>query len=122
MSGLDVILEEVHYSQEVQTTPDRPFGFIYDITITNDASEPVTIKGRKWVVKTDNGEIIVTEGSGVAGDFPRIEPGESFQYNGYHLIDSDSIAEGCYLGITDSGQSVIAPIPTFSMRVPREAS
>lgn len=122
MTGLDVTLQQVHFSEEVQTTPDRPFGFIYDIAIVNEAAEPVTIKGRKWVVTTEKGEKIITEGSGVAGDFPRIEPGGSFQYNGYHLVDSDSVAEGAYLGQTDSGKCIIAKIPPFSMRIPHEAS
>ena len=35
--------------------------FVYFITIHNDTEEPVTIKGRKWVVTNDEGEITAVE-------------------------------------------------------------
>jgi ApaG protein len=58
------------------------------------------------------------EGDGVVGEFPRLEPGESFQYNSSHTVAVDAVAEGAYLGQTDAGEPVFTRIPPFEMRVP----
>jgi ApaG protein len=46
------------------------------------------------VVTNALGHRLVIEGDGVVGQFPRLAPGEQFHYNSYHLVDSDSEAEG----------------------------
>ncbi len=78
----------------------------------------MTIKGRKWVVTNATGEKIVVEGDGVVGEFPRLIPGDEFRYNSYHLISSDSVAEGAYIGQDEEGQRVFTRIPPFKMEVP----
>jgi ApaG protein len=57
----------------------------------------------------------------VVGKFPRLEPGQSFSYNSYHVIGSDSRAEGAFFGLTDMKEPVFTRIPAFSMEVPRVA-
>ncbi len=121
LPGLWVSLDRLEYSPNVQSTPDRPYGFVYHITIHNDSTRIVTIKGRKWVVTNHGGEKIITEGDGVVGEFPRLTPGTQFHYNSYHLIKSNSVAEGAYLGqIEDDGSKVLARIPAFKMEVPSD--
>jgi ApaG protein len=78
----------------------------------------VTIKGRKWVVTDADDQCVVVEGDGVVGKFPRLETGEDFSYNSYHVIGSDSVAEGAFFGTTDEGEPVCTRIPPFEMRVP----
>jgi ApaG protein len=118
LPGLWVSLDRVEYNPSVQVTPDRPYGFVYYITIHNDSQRSVTIKGRKWVVTNATGEKIVVEGDGVVGEFPRLIPGDEFRYNSYHLISSDSVAEGAYIGQDEEGQRVFTRIPPFKMEVP----
>jgi len=118
LEGLRVTVDRVTYMPQLQATEDRPFPFVYFITIHNDSAETVTIKGRKWVVTDASGATIVVEGDGVVGKFPRIEPGENFSYNSYHTIGADSVAEGAYIGTTEEGTPVIARIPQFEMKVP----
>ena len=67
LPGLWVSLDRVEYNQHEEGTPDRPYGIVYHITIHNDSTRVVTIKGRKWVVTN-------TDGSGdVVGDeFPNV--------------------------------------------------
>jgi len=122
LKGLWVSLDRVEFNDQVQVTPDRPYGFVYYITIHNDSTETVTIKGRKWVVANANGSLSVTEGDGVVGEFPCLDPGGKFHYNSYHLVDSDSFAQGAYLVLTGSGSRVIARIPSFKMRIPHANS
>lgn len=118
-AGLRVTVDKVDYRPDAETPSDRPHCFIYYITIHNDTEEPVTIRGRKWVVTNDQGRVTAIEGDGVVGQTPTIEPGNSFSYNSYHLLDTNfAAAEGSYLGLSASGQHVLVRIPRFEMRVP----
>ena len=122
LPGLRVTVDRVVYQQDAATPPDRPHCFVYFITIHNDTDGAVTIKGRKWVVTSDRGEITAVEGEGVVGQFPVIQPGASFSYNSFHLLNSRSaVAEGSYLGIEDQGRKVVTRIPRFEMVVPEKA-
>jgi ApaG protein len=118
LPGLRVTVDRVIYAPDAQTPPDRPHCFAYFITIHNDSDVAVTIKGRKWVVRNARGEITAVEGDGVVGEFPRIEPGDSFSYNSFHLNDTTTaVAEGSYIGIDDLGRRVLTRIPRFEMKV-----
>ena len=118
LSGLSVTVDDVTFMPSLDAPPDRPFPFVYFITIHNDSDETVTIKGRKWVVVDTQGDTIVVEGDGVVGKFPRLLPGEHFSYNSYHTIGSDSVAQGAFIGMTDDGRPVLTRIPRFEMKVP----
>ena len=118
LEGLRVTVDRVEFMPQVKSEADRPFPFVYFLTIHNDSAETVTIKGRKWVVTDARGETIVVEGDGVVGKFPRIETGGHFSYNSYHTIGADSAAEGAYIGVTDDGAPVLVRIPRFEMKVP----
>jgi ApaG protein len=116
LPGLHVTVDRVVHHPDAQTPPDRPHCFAYFITIHNDSDVTVTIKGRKWVVKNSRGEITAVEGDGVVGQFPTIEPGESFSYNSFHLNDTTTaVAEGSYIGMDERGRKVLTRIPRFEM-------
>ncbi len=95
--------------------------FAYFLTIVNDSAKTISIKGRKWVVREKSGYITVVEGDGVVGEFPCIAPGERFSYNSSHLVSVDAIAEGALLGVTLSGELVIAKIPPFLLTVSQDS-
>jgi ApaG protein len=118
LEGLRVTVDRVTFMPQLQASEDRPYPFVYEVTIHNDSAETVTIKGRKWVVTDTTGDTIVVEGDGVVGKFPRLEPGEEFSYNSYHTIGADSVAEGAYIGVTEEGAPVLVRIPPFEMKVP----
>ena len=75
---MSVTVDRVVYHAEAQTPPERPHCFIYFITIHNRTDKAVTIRGRKWVVTNQRGEVTAVEGAGVVGQTPTIEPGTSF--------------------------------------------
>lgn len=122
LDGLRVTVDEVKFMPQLQAPEERPFPFVYFITIHNDSDETVTIKGRKWVVTDAGGDTQVVEGDGVVGKFPRLEPGGHFSYNSYHTIGSDSVAEGAYIGTTEEGLPVLVRIPRFEMKAPAKNS
>jgi ApaG protein len=58
------------------------------------------------------------EGDGVVGKTPKLLSGESFSYNSYHTIGSDSSAEGAFFGLTEENEPVFTRIPAFELHVP----
>ena len=119
LPGLRVTVDRVVYQPDAHTPADRPHCFVYFITIHNDSATTVTIKGRKWVVTNEGGDVTAVEGEGVVGQLPRIEPGAKFSYNSFHLLDARSaVAEGSYLAIDANGRKVLTRIPRFEMAVP----
>ena len=121
LTDLRVIIDKIVYVPTLEAPPDRPYPFVYFITIDNQSAETVTIRGRKWVITDQGGERVVVEGDGVVGEYPHLRPGERFSYNSYHVIGSDSYAEGAFLGVNESGEPFIVRIPRFEMRVPADS-
>lgn len=119
--GLRVKVEDVVYMPSLETPPEKPHPFVYFISIHNDSPVPVTIRGRKWVVREDDGEVTVVEGEGVVGQTPLIEPGGSFSYNSYHVVARGASAEGAFFGETADGEWVFTRIPGFRLDVPNWA-
>jgi ApaG protein len=119
LTNLRVIIDKIVYVPALEAPPDRPYPFVYFITIDNQSSETVTIRGRKWVITDQAGQKIVVEGDGVVGEFPRLRPGERFSYNSYHVIGLNSVAEGAFIGLTDEGVAFVVRIPQFKMEVPK---
>jgi ApaG protein len=113
-----VTVDNVVYDPSRPAPPDRPHPFIYYLSIHNASETAVSIFGRKWIVRDEEGDTIVVEGDGVVGQFPRIEPGETFSYNSYHVIKSGSKAGGTFFGRTDAGKAVCVRIPSFEMQPP----
>jgi ApaG protein len=118
LEGLRAVVDRVVHMPQLDAPPERPHPFVYFITIHNNSPETVTIKGRKWVVTDAAGHQVVVEGDGVVGQFPALDPGTHFSYNSYHVIGSDSVAEGAFFGVTESGAPVFTRIPRFEMRAP----
>ncbi|MBX7156772.1 MAG: ApaG domain [Verrucomicrobiae bacterium] len=118
LPGLYVTVDSVIHIPEADTPPDKPFAFRYDLSIHNKSQETITIQARKWVVTNEQGEKLVVEGDGVVGVNPHLEPGETFSYHSFHLIDTPSIAEGAYFGTTEEGEKIMTKIPSFNMKPP----
>lgn len=118
ISGLWVNVDQVKYIHSADNPSYRPYRFGYDITIHNDSLRRVTFLGRKWIVTNALSHKLIVEGDGIVGQFPQLNPGDQFHYNNYHLIDSDSSAEGYYHGKDEEGQSIFVRIPLFHMKIP----
>jgi ApaG protein len=117
--GLRVRVDDVVHMPGLDAPPDRPYPFVYFITIHNDSSVPVTIRARKWVVRERNGQVLVVEGDGVVGQQPCIEPGGHFSYNSYHVVATDAVATGAFFGEIGTGDWVYVCIPKFGLQVPK---
>ncbi len=115
--GLRVRVDDVVYMRGLESPADKPHAFVYYLSIHNDSPVPVTIRGRKWVVREDDGEVTVMEGGGVVGQTPVIEPGGHFSYNSYHVVARSAVASGAFFGEA-SGGWILTRIPEFRLEVP----
>jgi ApaG protein len=118
LEGFEAVVDRVVYAPDLPASPDQPYPFVYFITIRNGSDRTVTVKGRKWVVRSDDGQVTAVEGDGVVGCFPRLEPGEHFSYNSYHTTAGRAVAEGSYLAVTEDSEAVVALIPSFELIPP----
>jgi ApaG protein len=118
LAGLKVVVEELVYDPSLPTPPDKPFAFVYHLSIQNQSKQTVTFFGRKWVVRDEDGHTLVVEGDGIVGQYPRLQPGEVFSYNSYHTIATRSIAHGAFFGSTARGKAICVSIPEFTMHLP----
>lgn len=121
LKGLRVSVDDVIYMPSLDAPEDRPYPFVYFISITNESSQAVTIRGRKWVISLENGEKVVVEGEGVVSQNPTIAVGEDFSYNSYHVVPGDGVAEGAFFAETEDGDIVFTRIPAFELQVPKWA-
>ncbi len=116
---LRVTVDEVRYYPGLESPPEKPYPFVYLISIRNESKTPVTILARKWVVKEENGETTVVEGGGVVGQMPHIPPGGHFSYNSYHVVAEKAVAGGAFFGETETGGRFFTRIPQFRMTPPQ---
>ena len=116
--GLKVCVENVMLVPGLETPSDKPFAFVYFLTIDNGSEQTVTVKGRKWIVTEENGESVVVEGPGVVGETPTLSPGGNFSYNSCHVIATTAEAKGSLFGVTESGEFFRVEIPDFKMTPP----
>ena len=121
-AGISACVESVTFSGALDAPPDRPFPFVYVIVVANQSAHAVTIKARKWIIReVAKGRCHVVEGDGIGGRSPRLEPGAVFRFHNYHVVASDSVAEGSFLVCDDAGQPALVRVPTFTMTVPKAA-
>jgi len=113
-----VSVDDVIYMPGLEASPEKPHPFVYFISIHNDSAVAVTIRGRKWVVREDGGEVVVVEGSGVVGQTPLINPGGHFSYNSYHVVARNARVSGAFFGETATGEWIFARIPEFRLQIP----
>src|SRR5690606_8692029 len=94
--------------------------FAYTINIRNRGSVPARLLGRHWIITDANGKVQEVEGEGVVGEQPWLQPGEAFEYTSGAMLETDlGTMEGHYQMLADDGTQFDAPIPAFTLTVPR---
>ena len=104
-----------------ESAPDEGrFVFAYTIHIRNRGTVPVRLLGRHWVITDANGKVEEVVGEGVVGEQPLIQPGEDYEYtSGAVLETSLGTMRGSYDMLADDGTRFAAPIPAFTLTIPR---
>jgi len=94
--------------------------FAYTITITNSGSVPVQLISRHWIITDANNQVQEVKGLGVVGEQPYLRPDESFEYtSGTAMATPVGTMRGSYQMMAEGGVSFDAPIPEFTLSMPR---
>jgi ApaG protein len=106
---------------EEQSNPDNQhYVFAYTITIRNTGSVAAQVISRHWVITDSDDNVQEVRGLGVVGHQPLLQPGEQFEYtSGTALATSAGAMVGEYFLVAEDGTRFEAPIPEFSLAVPR---
>ena len=104
-----------------QSDPDSErYVFAYTIRIRNLGRLPAQLLDRHWVITDGNGKVEEVRGEGVVGEQPRLEPGEAFTYTSGAVLETDiGTLRGSYDVLADDGTRFAAPIPPFTLSIPR---
>ena len=90
------------------------------ITIRNTGKVAAQLISRHWVISDGNNQVQEVRGLGVVGAQPLIKPEESFEYtSGTALATPVGTMHGTYQMVAEDGTSFEAPIPAFTLSVPR---
>jgi ApaG protein len=94
--------------------------FAYTITIRNAGTVPAQLISRHWVITDAQGLVQEVRGLGVVGSQPLLQPGERFEYtSGASIATPVGTMRGSYQLVAADGTRFEAPIPEFTLSVPR---
>ena len=116
----DVTVSVTPYFLDDQSSPqENHFVWAYKVNITNSGSTSIKVNHRNWLIIDANGKVINVQGEGVVGEFPIIEPGQTYEYtSGTPLKTNSGIMQGFYLVSKDNGNKIKIDIPPFSLDSP----
>ena len=108
------------YFLDDQSSPQEGhYVWAYQVNIKNSSLKTIKLNHRNWIIIDANGKIINIQGDGVVGEFPILQPGESFEYtSGTPLKTTNGFMQGFYLMSQNNGEQLKIDIPTFSLDSP----
>lgn len=106
-----------------QSAPEEShYLWAYQVTIRNDAKDPIQLRKRRWEITDALGRVQVIEGGGVVGEEPIILPGETYEYtSGTPLTTPSGIMVGAYEMEKPNGEIFPVQIPAFSLDSPYQS-
>jgi len=111
---------DTRYLDDQSAPEEGRFVFAYTIHIRNNGKVPARLLGRHWIITDANGKTEEVRGEGVVGEQPWLRPGEDYRYtSGAVLETSLGTMRGSYDMLADDGTRFDAPIPSFTLSMPR---
>ncbi len=98
-----------------QSSPElNRFTFSYKVLISNEGTEKAKLLSRHWVIINAEGDLDKTDGPGVVGYTPEMEPGETFEYSSFCPLNTSwGTMEGSYTMMRPNGEKFEAKIGRF---------
>jgi ApaG protein len=117
----NIVIEATPFFIAEQSEPEKDrYVFAYTVTITNEGDVSAKLLQRYWLITDANGKIQEVRGDGVIGEQPYLKPGESFRYTSGAILETPvGVMEGYYRMHSDNGDDFNAPIPKFTLSIPR---
>ncbi len=104
-----------------QSAPEmQRYVFAYTITIANIGTVPARLLTRHWIITDANNKVQEVRGEGVVGQQPYLEPGMRFEYTSGAILETPvGTMHGSYQMVADDGAAFDAPVPQFTLSMPR---
>lgn len=114
------VTSRIAYIPEQSDAASGRYVFAYTITIRNTGNVAAQLVSRHWIITDANNERQEVRGLGVVGEQPRLDPDESFEYtSGTAIATPVGTMRGSYQMVAADGMRFDAPIPEFTLSVPR---
>ena len=117
---------EVTVTPQVRYLPDQSdekggrYVFAYTIRIQNTGNTTAQLISRHWIITDAQGLVQEVRGLGVVGAQPVLQPGETHEYtSGTAIATPVGTMKGSYQMVAEDGTRFEAPIPEFTLSVPR---
>jgi ApaG protein len=99
---------------------DNRYVFAYTVTLRNAGEMPARLLTRHWIITDAHGKVEEVRGEGVVGEQPWIRPGDDYQYSSGAVLETPvGTMHGSYQMLADDGTRFEAPIPPFTLSIPR---
>ncbi|MCZ6897187.1 MAG: Co2+/Mg2+ efflux protein ApaG [Betaproteobacteria bacterium] len=116
---INVIVRTAYLPEQSDEAINR-YVFSYTITIANTGMVAAQLISRHWIIVDGGNDIQEVRGLGVVGEQPLLKPGDSFEYTSGTAISSPvGSMKGSYQMVAEDGLRFDAPIPEFTLSVPR---
>ena len=104
-----------------QSVPElNRFVFSYTIRIRNQGAVAAKLLTRHWIITDANGKTEEVFGEGVVGKQPFLNPGEEFKYTSGAILSTPvGTMQGSYNMLANDGVQFVAPIPMFTLAMPK---
>jgi ApaG protein len=117
---------EISVSASVQYLSDQSdekagrYVFAYTISIRNTGNSTAQLISRHWIITDSQGLVQEVRGLGVVGAQPVLRPGDHHEYSsGTAIATPVGTMRGSYQMVAEDGTRFEAPIPEFTLSVPR---
>jgi ApaG protein len=111
---------KTQYLPEQSDEAASRYVFAYTITIRNEGAVAAQLISRHWIITDAQGLVQEVRGMGVVGAQPLLQPGESYEYtSGTSIGTQVGTMRGAYQMLAEDGTRFEAPIPEFTLSVPR---
>ena len=108
------------YVPEQSDESSARYVFAYTITIRNTGSVTAQLMSRHWIITDSDSHVQEVKGQGVVGEQPTLKPQESFEYtSGTAIATPVGTMRGSYQMVAEDGTAFEAPIPEFTLSIPR---
>lgn len=108
------------YIPEQSEPESGRYVFAYTITLKNTGSVTAQLISRHWIITDANSQVQEVRGLGVVGEQPLLKPGEKFEYtSGAAIATPVGTMRGSYQMVGEDGLQFDAPVPEFTLSMPR---
>ncbi|HEV7819610.1 MAG TPA: Co2+/Mg2+ efflux protein ApaG [Burkholderiales bacterium] len=108
------------YVPEQSDVEQGRYVFAYTITLKNTGTVTAQLISRHWIITDADSQVQEVKGLGVVGEQPYLRPKESFEYtSGAAIATPVGTMRGSYQMVAEDGVQFDAPIPEFTLSMPR---